>query len=101
VLLAFLSDLWVALALFYLFNLIYSLSNSPSVSSTIEQAPESRGTIMAMMAIFTTSGMIMATAVGGAALVLSGWIGVILTFVALQLVSVAIFFFLTEDQCQT
>ena len=56
---------------------------------------------MAMMAIFTTSGMIMATAVGGAALVLSGWIGVILTFVALQLVSVAIFFFLTEDQCQT
>lgn len=99
VLLAFLSDLWVGLALFYLFNLIYSLSNSPSVSLTIEQAPESRGTIMAIMAIFTTSGMIMAAAVGGAALVLSGWIGVILTFVALQLISVAIFFFLTEDPC--
>ncbi len=100
VLLAFLSDLWVALALFYLFNLVYSLSNSPSVSLTIEQAPESRGTMMSMMSIFTTSGMIMAAAVGGVALVLSDWIGVILTFVALQLISVAVFFFLTKDPCQ-
>ena len=101
VLLAFIPDQWVALAIFYLFNLVYSLSNSPSVSLTIEQAPKSRGTIMSMMAIFTTLGMIMAAAVGGAALVLSGWIGVILTFVALQLISVAIFFFLTKDPCQT
>jgi FSR family fosmidomycin resistance protein-like MFS transporter len=101
VLLAFLSDLWLTLALFYLFNFIYSLSNSPSVSLTIEQSPESRGTMMSMMSIFTTSGMIMAAAVGGMALVLSGWTGVIFTFVTLQLISVAIFFFLTEDPCQT
>lgn len=100
VLLAFIPDQWVALALFYLFNLVYSLSNSPSVSLTIEQAPESRGTMMSMMTIFTTLGTIMAAAVGGVALVLSGWIGVILTFVALQLISVAIFFFLTKDPCQ-
>ena len=101
VLLTFLSDLWLTLALFYLFNFIYSLSNSPSVSLTIEQSPESRGTMMSMMSIFTTSGMIMAAAVGGMALVLSGWTGVIFTFVTLQLISVAIFFFLTEDPCQT
>ena len=64
---------------------------APSVSLTIEQAPESRGTMMAMMAIFTTSGMILAAAVGGVTLVLSSWIGVILTFVILELISVAIF----------
>jgi predicted MFS family arabinose efflux permease len=99
-LLAFIPEQWVALALFYVFNLIYSLSNAPSVSLTIEQAPESRGTMMSMMTIFTTLGTIMAAALGGIALVLSGWIGVILTFVALQLISVAIFFFLTKDPCQ-
>jgi predicted MFS family arabinose efflux permease len=101
-LLAFVPDQWIALAIFYLFNLIFSLSNSPSVSLTIEQAPESRGTIMSMMTIFTTLGMIMAAAVGGLVLALTNsWIGVILTFVALQLISVAIFFFLTEDPCKT
>ena len=55
---------------------------------------------MSMSTIFVTLGLGLGSALGGAALVLSGWMGVILTFVVLQLITAAIFF-LTQDPCIT
>jgi DHA1 family putative efflux transporter-like MFS transporter len=100
VLAAFVPNLWVAIALHYVFFFIFSLSNSPSVSLTLEQAPESRGTMMSMSGMFVTLGMLMGAAVGGVALVLAGWLGVLLTFAVLTLTSAAIYFFLTKDPCR-
>ena len=74
---------------------------SAGTNLILEQAPESRGTIMSISTIFITLGLGLGSALGGAALVLSGWTGLILTFAALQLIAVAIYFFLTEDPCIT
>ncbi len=97
----FMPILWIAVALHYVFYFIFSLSNSPNISLTLEQAPESRGTMMSMSTIFITIGFLVAAGVGGAALVLAGWTGMILVFVALELISAAIFSFLTKDPCRT
>jgi DHA1 family purine base/nucleoside efflux pump-like MFS transporter len=98
---AFVPELWMALAFHYLGNFVYSMSNSPSVSLTIEQAPEFRGTIMSNMEMMNILGVAIGAAVGGVALVLSGWTGMILVFVALELTAAAIFYFLTKDPCRT
>lgn len=97
---AFVPNLWIAMTLTYSFFFIFSMSNSPSVSLTLEQAPESRGTMMSMLEIFVTLGLALGAALGGAALVLSGWTGLILTFAALELIAAATFFFLTKDPCR-
>ena len=99
VLVAFVPNLWVALAFHYIFFFIFSMSNSTTVSLTLEQAPESRGTMMSMNSIFVTLGLALGAALGGGALVLSGWVGLILAFAALGFIAAGIFFFLTEDPC--
>lgn len=100
ILVVLIPNLWIAIVLHYAFYFVFSLSNSPSVSLTLEQAPESRGTMMSMSTIFVTLGMMMGAAVGGIALVLFGWVGVLLTFAALTLSSAVIYFFLTKDPCK-
>jgi len=92
--------LWIAVALHYVFYFIFSLSNSPNVSLTLEQVPESRGTMMSMSTIFITLGFLMAAVVGGVALVLAGWTGVLLTFAVLCLAAAAVVAFLTIDPCK-
>jgi len=69
------------------------------MSLTIEQVPDSRGTMMSINAIFITLGLALGGAVGGVALVLGGWISVLLSFAALSLIAVAIYFFFTKDPC--
>lgn len=96
----FVPILWIAVALHYVFYFIFSLSNSPNVSLTLEQAPESRGTMMSMSTIFITLGFLTAAGVGGVALVLAGWTGVLLTFALLCLGAAAVFAFLTKDPCK-
>jgi hypothetical protein len=56
---------------------------------------------MSISTIFVTLGLGLGSALGRAVLVLSGWMGVILTFAVLQLITAAIFFFLTQDPCIT
>jgi predicted MFS family arabinose efflux permease len=55
---------------------------------------------MSMHTIFVYLGFAIGSALGGAALVMSGWTGLILTFAALSLISAAVLFFLTEDLCK-
>ena len=95
----FVSNLWLAVALTYVFYFLLSLTNSASVNLALEQAPDSQGMMMSMNSIFVTLGLLVGAAVGGVALVLAGWTGVILTFSALCLIAAAIYFFLTKDPC--
>jgi DHA1 family putative efflux transporter-like MFS transporter len=100
-LIAFIPNLWIVLAINFSHALIYGMNFPAGTSLALEQAPESRGTMMSMTNIFLTFGWGLGAALGGAALVLSGWIGLILTFAALQLIAAAVFLFLTKDPCRT
>jgi DHA1 family inner membrane transport protein len=99
-LVAFIPNLWVVLILQWAGGFIYGMSFPASTSLLLEQAPESRGTMMSMSTIFVTFGLGLGAALGGAALVMSGWTGLILTFAAMQLIAAAVFFFLTKDPCR-
>ena len=96
---AFLSNLWIVLPMYWIGGFIYGLSFPATTSLILEQAPESRGTMMSMSTIFVTFGLGIGSAIGGLVLVLSGWTGLIVVFFLLQLISAAIFFFLTKDPC--
>jgi predicted MFS family arabinose efflux permease len=93
--------LWIALAIYWSGTFIYALNFPASVNLTLEQAPESRGTMMSMNSIFVTFGYGIGTALGGAALALFNYTGLIFTFVALSLTAAAVYFFLTKDPCIT
>jgi predicted MFS family arabinose efflux permease len=99
-LVAFIPNLWIVLVLSWAGGFIYGMSFPANTSLLLEQAPESRGTMMSMSTIFVTFGMGLGAAFGGAALVLFGWTGLILTFAAMQLIAAAVFFFLTKDPCR-
>lgn len=101
-LIAFVPNLWIALAISLSGGFIYSMGLAGSVNLTLEQAPESRGTMMSMSTIFITLGLGMGTAIGGAALAFfENYISLILTFAALQLAAAVIYFFLTTDPYRT
>jgi predicted MFS family arabinose efflux permease len=55
--------------------------------------------MMSINAIFITLGLALGAAVGGVALVFGGWVSVLLSFAALSLIAVAIYFFFTKDPC--
>jgi DHA1 family inner membrane transport protein len=99
-LVAFVPNLWIVLILSWSGGFIYGMNFPASISLLLEQAPESRGTMMSMSTIFVTSGLGLGAALGGVALVVSGWTGLILTFAAMQLIAAAVFFFLTKDPCR-
>jgi predicted MFS family arabinose efflux permease len=101
-LIAFMPNLWIALALNFSGLFFVGMSFPGSVNLTLEQAPESRGTMMSMSTIFVTFGLGIGTALGGAALAFFGnYTSLILTFAALHLVAAAIYIFLTKDPCRT
>ncbi len=96
---AFIPNLWIVLAVNFSHVLVFIIGVPAGASLALEQAPESRGTMMSMSTIFVFFGFSLGAALGGVALVLSGWIGLILTFVTLQILAAATFFFLTKDPC--
>ena len=98
-LVAFIPNLWIVLIINWIGGFIYGMNFPASISLILEQAPESRGTMMSMELVFVTFGVGLGAALGGFALIISGWIGLILTFAAMQLIAAAIFFFLTKDPC--
>ena len=98
---AFVPDLWVVLILSWVGGFIFGAGFPAGTSLHLEQVPEFRGTMMSMTNVFATLGMGLGAAVGGVALVLTGWTGLILTFASMQLIAAAIFFFLTKDPCRT
>jgi predicted MFS family arabinose efflux permease len=96
----FVNDLPIILLLSWIGGFIFGMSFPANTSLILEQAPESRGTMMSMSTIFVTLGMGLGTALGGATLVLYDWIGLILTLATMQLIAAAVYFFLTKDPCE-
>jgi MFS family permease len=97
-LLAFAPNLWIALVLSFTGAFIYGMGFPGSVNLTLEQAPESRGTMMSMSTIFVTLGLGLGTAIGGAVLALfKNYSALIFTYAALSLTAAPIYFFLTKD----
>ena len=96
---AFIPNLWISVILHYAFFFVSSMGYPASMSLTLEQVPTSRGTMMSINAVFITLGLALGAAVGGIALVLGGWVSVLLSFAALSLIAVAIYFFFTNDPC--
>lgn len=96
---AFLYNLWISLTISFSGTFIGAFGLPAMFSLTLEQAPESRGTLMSMNTVFYMLGAGIGIAIGGAALALFDYTGLILTFAALQLVAAAIYGFLTKDPC--
>ena len=101
ILVAFLNDLYMLLVVWGVGFFILVMSFPAATSLILEQAPDSRGTMMSMNMIFQTGGMALGTALGGLALIYFDWTGLILTFATLQLTAAAIFLFLAKDPCRT
>jgi MFS family permease len=96
---AFLDNLWIVLAINFPATFIAAFGLPAMFSLTLEQAPESRGTLMSINTVFYTLGSGIGIAIGGAALALVNYTGLILTFAAMQFVAAAIYSFLTKDPC--
>ncbi|MCJ7559399.1 MFS transporter [Candidatus Bathyarchaeota archaeon] len=101
VLTAFVPDLWVALAINFLGTFIAAFGMPAMFNLTLEQAPESRGTVMSINQVLATLGNAIGVALAGAALALFNYTGLLLTFAAMQLLAAAVYVFLTKDPCIT
>jgi predicted MFS family arabinose efflux permease len=92
-------DLLVALASMYAGSFIGSFAYPSMLNLTLEQAPESRGTLMSVNNVLSSVGGGIGGAVGGISLTLFNYTGVFFAFAALILIAAAIYFFLTKDPC--
>jgi predicted MFS family arabinose efflux permease len=99
-LVAFIPNLWIVLIINWIGGFIYGMNFPAGISLILEQVPESRGTMMSMSTIFVTFGVGLGAALGGIALIMADWTGLLFTFASMQLVAAAVFFFLTEDPCR-
>jgi MFS family permease len=97
-LVAFIPNLWIVLVLIWTGGFIYGLGFPANTSLILEQAPESRRTMMSMSTIFITLGLGVGTAIGGLVLALfESYVALILVFAILNLTAAAIYFFLIKD----
>jgi len=90
-LIAFMPDLLGALTILYAGTFIGAFAMPAGLNLILEQAPESRGTMMSVNNVLTTLGAGIGTAIGGVALTLFNYTGVFFTFGVLILISAAIF----------
>ena len=81
----------------FLFGMVFT----SSLSLIVEQVPKYRGTLMSINGIFNYFGAAVGTALGGLALALFGYSGLILAFAGIDFAAAAIYFFLTKDPCKT
>jgi predicted MFS family arabinose efflux permease len=100
-LIAFIPNFWAALTVSLCGTFIFNMGFPGSVNLTLEQAPQSRGTMMSLSTVFVTFGLGVGAAVGGAALAFFGsYTAAILVFVALQLCAATIYYFFVKDPCR-
>ena len=98
-LLAFVPVLGIVLIIVYSREFISAIGRPAGINLILEQAPESRGTMLSVNSFLTWVGAGIGGAVGGVALAFFDYNGVILAFAAMILIAATIFFFLAEDPC--
>ena len=92
-------DLLIVLTILYSGTFIGSFAMPAGLNLTLEQVPESRGTMMSVNNVLTTLAGGISTAIGGLTLTLFSYTGLFFTFAGLIIISAAIFFFV-KDPCK-
>jgi MFS family permease len=91
-------NLMVLIPLMFVGSFIFSMGSPSSINLTLEQVSKARGTMMSMSAVFVTLGVSLGTILGGLVLrTFESYTALMLAFVALELVAVAVYSFLTKD----
>ena len=94
----YLSDLWLSLALNFLATWFSGMASSAANSLTLEQVPESRGTMMSINSAALSLGNAIGSALGGLVLVLFNYEAMGSALGAMGIVAAVIFYLLTVDQ---
>jgi len=100
-LLAFAPELWIALIILYFNSFIGAFAGPALINLTLEQVPQSRGTIMSINSVLLSLGGTIGVGISGLVLALYYYTGVFVVFGLLILATAAIFFFFVEDPCVT
>ena len=94
-------DFRLALAMSFLATVVGGIAMTAGPSLTLEQAPESRGTMMSINTVFGSLGGAIGAALGGIALSQSGYLALGATFGILGLAAVLVISILAKDPFKT
>ncbi len=94
----FMPDVYSALFISFVATLIGGFAVTGATSLIVEQAPQSRGTMMSMNGVFGSIGVTIGTACGGIALT-QGFQLLGLTLGAFAVISALIIFFIAKEPC--
>ncbi|MEJ2242193.1 MAG: MFS transporter [Candidatus Bathyarchaeota archaeon] len=99
-LIAFVPELWIALVILFSISFIGAFTDHSLANLSLEQVPESRGTMMSLHFAVVWLGATIGAGIGGFVLYLGfGFTGIFLVFSAITFVAVSIFFFFVKDPC--
>jgi DHA1 family inner membrane transport protein len=93
-------DFYLALLMCFLASAFGGLALAAGPSLTLEQAPESRGTMMSINTVFGSLGGAIGASLGGIALGQSGYVALGATFGVLSIIAVLIIAALAKDPCK-
>lgn len=93
-------EFYTALLICFLASAVGGIGLAAGPSLTLEQAPESRGTMMSMNTVFGSLGGAIGASLGGIALGQSGYVALGATFGVLGIASVIIVATLAKDPCK-
>ena len=88
---------WLAATLRFIAGVFVGMTFTASLSLTLEQAPNVRGTMMSLNAAATYMGAALGAGIGGVTLLWSGYRGVGMVLGVLYLIATLIFHFLATD----
>ena len=94
---AYLPNLWLSLALYFLGAWFFGVGVSAASSLTLEQVPEFRGTMMSLTSAAQSLGSALGAALGGAMLVLYDYSIMGSVLGALGLIAALVFYFFATD----
>jgi predicted MFS family arabinose efflux permease len=94
-------DFWMALPFDYSEMFMAGIAFSTATSLSLDQVPESRGTMMSLNSAVLAVGGALAAAVGGTVLDLFSYGALGLTLGATGVIAAAVFYFLTKDPSRT
>ena len=98
---AYLPNLWLSLALFFLAAWFFGIGASASNSLTLEQVPKFRGTMMSLTSAAQSLGSALGAALGGSMLVLYNYRIMGSALGALGIVAAIVFYYLSIDPTRT
>jgi predicted MFS family arabinose efflux permease len=97
----FMSGVWVSLLIVLLTSIFSAIRFTSSISLTLEQDPDYRGTMMSLNTAALSLGRVIGSAVGGFALLFFSWMGIGVSMGILGLVATFLYAFIAVDPITT